>query len=357
VRALICLLAMLVASGAGAKPREERKARRYAVRAIRVGGDASDEDKAALARDVGNAVEFVIVGNNRDDLVRPDEAARVESAHARLKGCLEPRCNLEFGDLTKAQRVIWIDITRSGPPGAKADWKVAVSQFSVDSLRDLGTSEMPCRGCSRDELLGNFNLFLDPLFANEPPPLPLCTLRVMSEPAGATVLFDSVAVGETPFVHTVAAGAHRVAAEKDDFARAGAGIECGADSTEKLVLALGPVEKTAGPTRKAGPRRSLALEIVGGALVALGAAGVVAGAVDLSLDGRGACSLSGGHTQCKELYATGTQGAALVGAGAAAAVGGVIVLVLDAVRARPRSLAVDLRAGPSAVSASVLGRF
>src|SRR5262249_6378791 len=105
------------------------------MRIVRVGGNASDEDKVALGREVGNAVEHVIVGNNRDDLVRSEEAVKVENDHPELKGCLEPRCNLAFGDLVKAQRVVWIDITRSGEPGAKAEWKVAVSQFAVDSVR------------------------------------------------------------------------------------------------------------------------------------------------------------------------------------------------------------------------------
>jgi PEGA domain len=350
VRALLVL--MVLAGGADAKPRAERKPRRYAMRAVRVGGNAGDEDKAALARDVGNAVEFVIVGNNRDDLVRPDDVGRIEKAHPRLQGCLDARCNLELGELARAERVVWIDITRAGPPGAKADWKVAVSQFAVDSLRDLGVAEMPCKGCTRDELLGNFNLFLDPLFANEPPPLPLCTLSIGSAPAGATVLFDATAVGETPFSHTVAAGSHKVAIEKTDFARAGAEVECAPQAAQKLLFPLAPTPRQA-PPADVRARRSLVLEIAGGALVALGAAGVIAGAIDLSLDGKGTCSLSGGHTQCQQLYDTGTEGAALVGAGAATAVGGVIMLALDAVRARPRTL--SLRVGPSSVA--VVGRF
>jgi hypothetical protein len=360
VRALIGVIVVLLAANAGAKPpqKTERKPRRYAVRAIRVGGDATDEDKAALARDMGNAIEFVIVGNNRDDLVRPDEAARIEDAHPRLKGCLEPRCNLEFGDVARAQRVMWIDITRKGPPGPKADWNVAVSQFAVDSLRDLGTAEMPCQACSRDELLGNFNKFLDPLFSNEPPALPLCTLKIATDPPGATVQFDSVPVGEAPFAHTVAAGSHRVAADKADFARAGADVECPAESTQNLLLGLGHSrEVAAAPVEKVAPRHSLALQIVGGALLAVGAAGVISGAVALSMDGKGSCSLSGGHTQCKDLYDTGTEGAALVGAGAAAMVGGVITLVLDAARARPKGLSAEVHAGPSSVTAGLVGSF
>jgi hypothetical protein len=347
------MIAALVAGNAGAKPRGEHKPRRWAVRAVRVAGDATDEEKAALARDVGNALEFVIVGNNRDDLVRSDESARVEAAHPRLKGCLEPRCNLEFGDRVQAERLIWIDITRSGPSGGKADWKVAVAQFAVDSLRDLGVAEMPCPGCTRDELLGNFNLFLDPLFGNEPPPLPLCTLQVVSQPPGATVLFDAVAVGETPFSHSVAAGAHKVGADKLDYARADADVECA--SSAKLVFALTKSNVAPAPVERT--RRLLALEIAGGALLALGAAGIIAGAVDLSLDGKGTCSLTGGHTQCKQLYATGSTGAALVGAGAAAAVGGAIALVLDAVRARSRRFAADVRVGPSGVMVGAVGRF
>jgi hypothetical protein len=359
VRAFIVALIAVAASNAVAKPRVQHKQRRYAVRAIRVGGNATDEDKAALVPAVGNAVEFVIVGNNGDDLVRDEAAANVEMDHPRLHGCLEPRCNLQFGDLLHAPRVMWIDITRSGPPGAKADWKVAVSQFSAETVRDLGVAELPCHDCTRDELVGKFNVFLDPLFSNEPPPLPLCTLKVASQPPGATVMFDSVVVGETPFAHSVAAGTHKVGVEQSDFAPGAADVECAPQATEKLVFALGPKGSQvvqAAPSEER-PRRSLALKLVGGGLLALGAAGIISGALDLSLDGKGTCSLSAGHTQCKQLYSTGTQGAALVGAGVAAAVGGLVMLVVDAVRARPRKLSANVQIGPSAVALGVLGRF
>ena len=43
------LIVLLLAGSVAAKPRVERKPRRYAVRAVRVGGNAGDEDKAALA--------------------------------------------------------------------------------------------------------------------------------------------------------------------------------------------------------------------------------------------------------------------------------------------------------------------
>jgi hypothetical protein len=219
MRPFTLAILLLAASSALGKPAKvERKPRRFAVRAIHVGGNAGDDDRATLAREVGNAIEFVIAGSNRDDLVRAEEGLAVEAAHPGLKGCLTARCNLEFGDLVHAERLLWIDIARSGGPG-KGDWKVTVSQFAVDSLRSLGSAELPCAACSREDLVGAINRFLDPLFKNEPPPLPLCKLKVVSRPPGATVLVGGEPVGEAPFEHTLSAGRHRVAVEKPGFMR------------------------------------------------------------------------------------------------------------------------------------------
>jgi hypothetical protein len=97
--------------------------------------------------------------------------------------------------------------------------------------------------------------------------------------------------------------------------------------------------------------------MVGGGLLVLGAAAVAVGGVDLARDGHGACNLSSGHTQCKTLYATGSEGAAFAGVGAAAVLGGVISLVVDSLLGRPAPVQAEVKVSSAGAFITATGRF
>lgn len=357
--ALKVVLALLVVGSTALAARAPRKVvRRFAIHQLRVDGNVSELDRKILEKEVRNAVEFVIAGSNGDYLAHEEDVVPVLALSPELKTCFDAACTVRLGDLLKVQRMLSIVITRSGAM-PKGEWIVKVSQFAVDSVRSLGTAELPCHNCTRDELVGDFNRFLDPLFKGEPEALPLCSLKVSSRPPGANVVLDATTVGVTPFEHSITAGKHVVAVEKTGFARGEADLECPASTVQNTVFALteGLTQLVRQEPIREPVHHSPALKIVGGALLVLGAAGVIAGAIDLARDGKGTCDLTNGHTQCPSTYDTGPTGAALVGVGAVGVVGGIVALAIDAVRGRPARVSADLRVGPGGAFVGARGTF
>jgi hypothetical protein len=324
---------------------------RFALEPLRFTGNATAEERKLLADRVFDTIEL-LSGNHGIELVHREDLIADLAEHPDLKECAEPRCRKRLGDVARAERVVSIQVDRSGPRG-RGEWNVKIEQFAVAAAHALPFAEVPCRSCTVDELVGDLSHALDPLLA-APTPLSVCRLTVATEPSGAAVKVDGTLLGETPFLHTVQAGRRTVAVERAGSPPATSTVECPAGGSELVSLDLAPTVARAAirPPERSPALRSRLLVGLGAALVAVGAAGLVAGAVNLSLDGTGSCDKSSGQTECKKLYDTRTLGAAFTALGAAALVGGEVLLVLDAVRRTPR-LGAALRLGPGSAIVGV----
>jgi hypothetical protein len=339
---LVLLVSAVSASASAATPR-------FALERINFIGNASPAERKLLDDRVWDTVEFLL-SERGFELVHREDLVVELAEHPELKGCTEPRCRMRLGDLSHAERVLSVRITRSGP-AKKGDWSVKIEQFAVAAARVLPSSEVPCNSCTADELIGDLSHALDPLL-KAPTPTAVCRLTVATEPPGATVRVDGMPLGETPFMHTVEAGRHAIEVERAGGPPASSSVDCAAGGKELVSLDLKPAVPAQVMAAQPAPRRSWALKGVGAGLLALGAAGVIAGAVDLSLDGKGNCDKAAGQKQCPQLYDTRTAGLALTVVGALAVAGGVTVLVLDALR-KPSRLGATLRLGPSGVFAGL----
>jgi hypothetical protein len=266
--------------GAAAKPPLKpaaHRARRYVLRDVRVEGNASDAEKQLLHERVWSTIEL-IVSENRDELVHAEDVAAALAQHPELTSCFDLRCGFALGELLRADKVLSVGIERSGPAD-KGDWMVRVWHVDVRALQVGASVDLPCHACSPDDLLGDLSHSLAPALQLQHGPL--CTLKVVSRPPGATVGLAGTIVGETPFEHTVAPGKHPLSVEKQGFSRGEDEIDCPRASTQNVVFALtqggGLVHQELPPP----PKRSPALKVVGALLVVAGAGGVAAGAAEL----------------------------------------------------------------------------
>ena len=322
------LLVLVVACGLAAAKGAPHRARRYVLRDVRIEGNATDAEKKLLNERIWSSLEL-IVSEARDEIAHAEDVAAALAAHPQLKGGYDARVGVELGDLLKADKVLSFSLERNGPPD-KGDWMVRVWHVDVRAFKVGAPVEVPCRSCSAEDVLGDLSHSLQPVLQVEGGAM--CTVKVTSRPEGAVVSLDGVAVGETPFTHTVMPGGHPVAVEKQGFSRGEDELECPAGAAQNMSFALTAGGGAVVHQEQLVAHRSPALKIVGGALIVLGAGGVAAGAADLYLDGRGTCNLAPGQTQCPSVYDTKLSGGVLVGVGIAALVGGVITLVVDAVR-------------------------
>ena len=320
MRALAILaLTLSLSSQATAAPR------RWAIGEIRVEGDVDAAARASVEERAWRALSLALP---TDALLAPHDAvAAAFAATPALRGCAEDRCSLQLGDRLAVERLITVRIERRGD-----GWTAHLLSFAVDAAQVAGTLELPCPGCSADALMDNFAHAAAPLLRDERE-RPLCTLSVVA-PAGAAVSVDTVALGDAPFSHTVAAGRHTIAA-----AGAQAEIDCAAGSARTVTL--GGASAGGGSSR-----RPLALGF--GATSAVLAAGSLAGlAVAGAYDDRAACS-----GRCGYRYDT-TVGIALGTVGVVVFTAGAIALLVTARKApRPVALATPDRASRDAAAQS-----
>jgi hypothetical protein len=147
-------------------------------------------------------------------------------------------------------------------------------------------------------------------------------LEVHAKP-GAHLTIDGQAKGYTPWSGDLAAGDHVIALDGDG-ARVERDVNVAPAQTARVEVELTPPPDHR--HRLLGPLKWSAL--------AVGVAGIAAGAALLALDGHGSCTTVGAQRQCPEVYDTVGAGAGLVGGGGALVAGAVVMFVLD----RPRPL-------------------
>lgn len=104
------------------------------------------------------------------------------------------------------------------------------------------------------------------------------------------------------------------------------------------------------------PRHTWWMVGLGAGLLAVGAAGIGTGAGALAVNGHGTCSLAPGQVRCPQVYNTGAEGGALLGVGLASAIAGAVLIILEERRYRS-TLHADLGVSPSGAALVLSGAF
>jgi hypothetical protein len=329
-----------------AAPGKQTKAapagRRYAIAEITFDGPVSAEDRKTLEANIPGTVALII-NQEGGELIDYEPIKKALEAHPELRGCSNDKCSLRLGDLVNANRLLTIRVERTEDSPTQWKWQVRILNFAVDQAQVVGATQVPCVQCKVDDLVHDLSNSFQPVF-NADTPKSLCKLSVGSLPPGAAVSIDTVELGETPFEHTLAAGRHTIAVDRERFARGQAEIDCKPRAGMDITFTLDS-KQTTSATKDVDlsgqklfpadngtiqvPPPSKGLRIAGGTLLGVGAAAVIAGAVLVAKNHDGTCTLTGSQTQCPERLATLVPGAVTIGLGAAAIVGGVIALVVD----------------------------
>lgn len=95
------------------------------------------------------------------------------------------------------------------------------------------------------------------------------------------------------------------------------------------IASAPPAPAPVPPPRVEKPKHTWWMVGLGAGLLAVGAAGIGTGAGALAVNGHGTCSLAPGQLRCPQVYNTGAEGGALLGVGLAAAIGGAVLIALE----------------------------
>lgn len=168
------------------------------------------------------------------------------------------------------------------------------------------------------------------------------TLRITSDPPGATVMVDERSVGATPIELALPVGPHAVRVEKSGFLMDSKAVDVRSGVDDDLRFRLVVV-----PTKDKSARRWFT---VGGVSLGLGLVGVGAGIPLLLLDGKPYTSDCRADPlgNCANLYGTMGAGAALTTAGVIG-LGAGTAMVLIGRKRRTRSTEIQPTAGGLAV--------
>lgn len=366
MKRLSIALVLCCVAAAHAAPAKKKSPRVFAFREFTIDGEATESELKQLRDRTFSTLEAML--SSQGDLLAPQEEVRkVALAQPRLKDCNTVRCNAELGDALRANRLLTLRVEQDARD--KTLWRVRLVAFNVDALTVAGSRVASCEHCSFTELLKRdfvSSTVNELLLAGDSPPA-LCTLKIDSDPAQATVMVDGEELGSTPFKRTIEARKYILAIAEKGYAKGEIVIECAAEKTQEVFFTLTPTETTAktsvGKTPDKTPQKSIRHPL----MVGLGVSGLVVGvpllavgATFVAYDGKGTCSLPAGVRQCERRANTLAPGIGLTVAGGLLAVGGAVLLIADALAkpsaTTPRVSIVPL-ISPDALGLGVGGRL
>jgi hypothetical protein len=241
----------------------------------------------------------------------------VEGTSRELFDCfVEDRCRTEVGRRLQADLLLTGQISKE-----KDEWQANLSLYAVDLGTTAKNQVIHCPSCSaatfRDRLVETVN---DLITADRT--VPRAALLVRTRPPGAAIKVDGRPVGTAELEVTVMAGMHRLEATHENHDPFETTIEVKPQERLEVDLKLPPRTSHAPPSA-AAPRQSwwTLRRIASVAMIAAGGALFISGIPLLAIDG--GCATD----HCVFTYDTGGGGGALVGIGAALAVTGAIVLL------------------------------
>jgi TolB-like protein len=251
------------------------------------------------------------------DIASPDTA-----------GCVDVECRRNLASDAGAEYVV-----TSGIVAAPRQYRVALELVDGATGSVLATATRECDVCTVEEVgellaeaTGELRARLDGLVAGPP------SLVIDSRPRGAKVTIDGTAAGVTPLEEVVSAGSHEATITHPGYVDQRLTLRAVPGLREQIAVELQPLPRPTAP-----PRRARDLRPWGWTALAVGVAGLAAGAALLAVDGnedRSACSGNDvdADGDCRYRYDSLPGGAGLTAVGGAAAVAGVVMLVVHARR-------------------------
>ena len=270
-------------------------------------------------------------------VVGPDE---VVLADPNAGECTEASCLAELARKLDVSHMLSVGIESE-----QRDYTVTL--LLVDKAGATTSASKKCIICGFDEvatMVHDETLALAEKIREQPM---AARLTVKVQPAGALVTIDGTPLGRAPISHEVPAGPHKVLVKLDGYTTLERDVVAVASTEEVMELELEKI-----PVSK--PR---ALRIAGWTLLGTGAVTLGAGAAALALHHRPVerlCTSDADYNEdglCRWRYNTVGPGAALLALGAATAITGAVLTSLGYRRARLERTALTF--GPGSVLLSI----
>lgn len=257
------------------------------------------------------------------------------------------------------------------PSGGPPQWVAELSLFDSEGGEFVGTEDLHCTNCDLEPFLAGFPDLISRLLKHDHH-RSTGRLAIHTKPATiAKISIDGRPLGYLPFEESLFAGNHQVVVEAKGYHPARVNVTLQPGARQEITLPLDRIDgEKPQPLPQASsvdgmklldpdfePHVSPALRITGAVLIPVGAAGIIAGAALLALNGDPACNLPAGHTHCAERYNNTAVGTPLLVGGILAVAGGITALVIDAKHRRAVQLKPTAGAGLGRVTVGVEGVF
>lgn len=279
--------------------------------------------------------EGAVVAQRLSPIGPRDAAECVEPAPGACSDAV--RCQVAAAQRCEADYVLRTRVLREGPATAPIGSPSVTLKLEVD-LIDVVVGEVAvkeqtsCPGCAPTAALAKLKETLEALI-NRGVNRPHGQLEVSSEPVGAMVTIDGRAVGATPYKAEVFVGPHQIDLKKPGYQDFSQPVNVVDGETAQVASNLIAVAKPEPPpppkvvVRPAG--RPLWRLLSGG--VAIGAGAVLVGFGGSALAINGHCldsPLSAPTPTCPTVFSTTGTGGALIGIGGALMIGGAVMIAL-----------------------------
>ncbi len=340
----------LVMAVFGSTPARAAPRPRVAVLEILIEGDAAPEMRGQLDKSLSGG----LYAAGWEVVAREDVAKKLKGS-PELIGCVTTTCLEEIGEMVGTSRFVRVRITAAG-----ATYTIEIELFAADvATGPIARLEKACAPCTFDEANELMSEAARQLREGAGDRV---LVRVASDPPGAVIELDGVALGVAPLETEVLPGDHvfraKLAGRADALMTTSIEVQRGG-AAQVVALTLPPPESVpdgggAGAGGDHGddgsdaqrPYKMWKWAATGGAAIAL-----VSGIVLLSMDGDG-IGCPPGPGQCPDHYETTAGGAALTLTGAA--LGGVATWMF--LKDRPQADAATVGARPTSGGALVYWR-
>lgn len=298
----------------------------------------SDESPALAQPEQASLLQLVegaVVAQRLSPIGPRDAAECIEPAPGACSDAV--RCQVAAAQRCEADYVLRTRVLRDGPATAAlgspaVTLKVEVELIDVVVGEIAASEQLSCPGCLPTAALGKLKEKLETVI-NRGVNRPHGQIEVSSEPVGAMITLDGRAVGATPYKAEVFVGPHQVDLKKPGYENFSQPVNVVDGQTAQVasnLTAIAQPEPPPPPKVIARPAsRPLWRLLTGG--VAIGAGAVLVGFGISALAINGHClesPLSAPTSTCSTVYKTTGTGGALVGLGGALMVGGAVLIAL-----------------------------
>lgn len=263
--------------------------------------------------------------------VSPIGAHDAASCGEPVPGCGDAgRCQLQSAQRCEADYVLRTQVRRTEAPPASSRLHVELELVDVAVGETAAREVSDCTGCTVAQALAGLSAKL-PALVERATGRARSRLEVVSEPAGATVRLDGRALGLTPYQGAVWAGSHQLSLKKEGFTELTQTVEASDGQAAQVTAALVAIAAPEPPPRSVqpvAPSRPLWRLLGGGIAIGAGAVLVGFGISALAVNGNCTDQPFTHNSACADIYSTAATGGALVGVGGALLVGGAVLIAL-----------------------------